>query len=69
MESNDSTRASGAVDSEESIEAYILKTISTSGSYKEPPVEMISTGSSLSQPPMLIGRFHRRFPKPAANVN
>jgi hypothetical protein len=69
MESRDSTRASGAVDCEELIEAYILKMISTSGSYKEPHVEMISTGSSLSQPPMLIERFHKRILKPAANVN
>jgi hypothetical protein len=58
MESRDSTRASGAADCEDTIEAFILKTISTSSSYKEPPVEMISTGSSLSPPPMLIERFH-----------
>jgi hypothetical protein len=54
MESRDSTRASGAAESEETIEAYIIKTISTCGSYKELSVEMISTGDSLSQPPMLI---------------
>jgi hypothetical protein len=69
MESRDSTRASRAADCEETIEAYILKTISTSGSYKESSIEMISTGDSLSQPPMLIERFHMRFLKLAANVN
>jgi hypothetical protein len=58
MESRDSTRASRAADCEETIEVYILKMISTGGSYKELPVEMISTGGSLSQPPMLIERFH-----------
>jgi hypothetical protein len=58
MEGRDNTRASRAVDCEDTIEAYILKTISTSGSYKEPPIEMISTGGSLSQPPMLIEHFH-----------
>jgi hypothetical protein len=30
----------------ETIEAHISKTISTGGSYKESPVEMISTGGS-----------------------
>jgi hypothetical protein len=38
MESRDSTRAFGAAKCEETIEAYIIKTVSTSGSYKEPPV-------------------------------
>ena len=69
MESRDRTRASGAADCEDTIEAFILKTISTSGSYKESSVEMISTGDSLSQPPMLIERFHWRFLNPATSVN
>jgi hypothetical protein len=69
MESRDNTKAYGAADCEETIEAYILKTISIGGSYKEPPVEMISTGGSLSQPPLLIECFHWPFLKPAACVN
>jgi hypothetical protein len=68
MESRDSTRASRAADCEETIDAYIIQTISTGGSYKEPPVEMISTGDSLSQSLVLIQCFHRLFLKPVANV-
>jgi hypothetical protein len=62
MESRDSTRASRAAKCEETIEAYIIKTISTGGSYKEPHWRFL-------QRTACINDFHSRFLKPAANVN